>query len=80
MSRARLTRIAVEVAQSEFAAAMRADYHREPTATELAAWAKGFAGGLGATPAARWADFTDEQIANAFRPVIRQAIAQLRVS
>jgi hypothetical protein len=77
---ARHTQIAVAVAQEEFAAAVRADYRREPTATELASVARGFASGLGVTPAAQWACFTDDQIAAAFRPYIRRAWAEVRVS
>jgi hypothetical protein len=76
----RAARVAVGVALSEFSSAVRTDHRREPTATELAALERGFLRGLGATPPGAFSAFTDEQIADAFRPLIRRAFAEHRVS
>lgn len=55
----------------EFASLMRSDHRRDTTPAELDAVVRGFLRGLGATPPGAFDAFTDEQIADAFRPLIR---------
>lgn len=76
----RVARITVDVAISEFASAMRSDYRREPTTAEVDAVYSGFLRGLGAAHPGAFDHFTDEQIADAYRPLIRRAFAEYRVS